>query len=197
MTTRQQQAKNTKKKLLESAIHLVSKYGYDHVTIDKIVAESGVSKGTFYIYFKSKHQIFFDIFIEMNQFYDEFLKTLPPNLSSSDKIIKMTEAQMEYICETIGRELLRVLYLYNPEYQNYLARTDRQIYKLINSLIVEGQSTGEFTSTFTAEELTKLMTRWMRGAIYDWSIAVNNDFDLVKESSKQIKMLLEGIRIKS
>ncbi|WP_216829884.1 TetR/AcrR family transcriptional regulator [Alkalihalobacterium elongatum] len=197
MTTRQKQAKNTKKKLLESAIRLVSTHGYDNVTIDKIVAESGVSKGTFYIYFKSKHQIFFEIFIEMDRFYDEFLQTLSPNLSSSDKILKITEGQMHYICEIIGRELLRVLYLYNPEYQNYLARTDRQIYKLINTLIVEGQNTSEFTSTFTAEEITKLITRWMRGAIYDWSIAANNNFDLVKESSKQIKMLLEGVKGKS
>ncbi|WP_091275337.1 TetR/AcrR family transcriptional regulator [Alteribacillus persepolensis] len=69
MTTQKRQVKQTKKKLLNSAIQLISTCDYQHVTVDKIVEHSGVSKGTLYIYFKTKHEIFLHIFNEMDYFY--------------------------------------------------------------------------------------------------------------------------------
>ncbi|WP_158734733.1 TetR/AcrR family transcriptional regulator [Alteribacillus sp. YIM 98480] len=192
MTTRKQQAKQTKKKLLNSAIELISTYGYQHVTVDKIVEYSGVSKGTFYIYFKSKHEIFLHIFDEMDHFYKTFTKMLPNHLSAAEKIIKLTEGQMEYISGTIGKELVRVIYLSNPESQSHLSKTDRLIYQLVNSYVCQGQENEEFTMAYDSEEMTLLITTWMRGGIYDWAISSHNN--LTNQSVKQVKILLRALK---
>lgn len=47
-------AAQTRRRLLQAARELISAWGYDAVTVDQIVERSGVAKGTFYHYFKSK-----------------------------------------------------------------------------------------------------------------------------------------------
>lgn len=44
--------------LLNSAYDLFAKTGINDTTIDKIVQKAGVAKGTFYLYFKNKYDIF-------------------------------------------------------------------------------------------------------------------------------------------
>ena len=57
MTERSKKALATRGKLLDSARKLIGQSGYDSVTVDDIVADCGVAKGTFYHYFKSKSDI--------------------------------------------------------------------------------------------------------------------------------------------
>ena len=43
--------------LLDAAEHLALERGVDGITVDQITARTGVSKGTFYLYFDSKDQV--------------------------------------------------------------------------------------------------------------------------------------------
>lgn len=54
MTSRQQQALATRKKLLDTAQRMIKEQKNFDVSVDDIVAECGVAKGTFYHYFKTK-----------------------------------------------------------------------------------------------------------------------------------------------
>lgn len=56
-TKRDLQAAQTKQRLIEVGQRLLSEKGYDAVTIGDITKACGVSKGTFYVYFKSKEQL--------------------------------------------------------------------------------------------------------------------------------------------
>lgn len=47
----------TRQKLLESAFEIVSKYGYEGASVDRISEEAGFSKGAFYSNFTSKEDI--------------------------------------------------------------------------------------------------------------------------------------------
>lgn len=50
----------TKKKqrsLLESAYDLFLNKGFENTVVSDIVMKAGVAKGTFYLYFKDKHQV--------------------------------------------------------------------------------------------------------------------------------------------
>lgn len=50
-------AERTKEKLLASAQKLINERGYDRVSVEDITKDSGVAKGTFYHYFKTKDEI--------------------------------------------------------------------------------------------------------------------------------------------
>lgn len=51
---------STKEHILFTALKLILKKGYANVTMNELVAASGLSKGAFYHYFKSKDQIYFE-----------------------------------------------------------------------------------------------------------------------------------------
>ena len=65
---RQQQAQETKNKLLQTAVRLISERGFEAVSINDITSECGVASGTFYLYFKSKDELALYL---SNQIHDE------------------------------------------------------------------------------------------------------------------------------
>lgn len=61
--------------ILGNAKQLFILNGYKYVTVDDICKKSGVSKGSFYTYFKSKEELFLEIAKEskdMKKFYSDF-----------------------------------------------------------------------------------------------------------------------------
>ena len=48
-------------RIVAGALISFSKKGFDKTTMDDIAAESGVSKGTIYLYFKSKEELFYEL----------------------------------------------------------------------------------------------------------------------------------------
>jgi AcrR family transcriptional regulator len=52
--------------ILDAARNVFAKRGYHHTTIDDIVAEAGVARGTFYLYFEDKRAVFSDLIDRFN-----------------------------------------------------------------------------------------------------------------------------------
>ena len=52
-----------KNKLIEVAEECLARYGLKKTTVDEIVQKAGIPKGTFYLFYKSKELLFFDVFI--------------------------------------------------------------------------------------------------------------------------------------
>src|SRR5918994_6428215 len=53
-----QYKENIKNKIIESSISTFSKYGYDKSRMDDIAKTANLSKGTIYLYFKNKEELF-------------------------------------------------------------------------------------------------------------------------------------------
>src|ERR671913_526132 len=53
-----QYKKNIKNKIIKSAISTFSRYGYDKSRMDDIAKIAKLSKGTIYLYFKNKEELF-------------------------------------------------------------------------------------------------------------------------------------------
>lgn len=59
--TAQQAKTERRQQILAAARDLFAKRGYHHTTIDDIVAQAGVARGTFYLYFEDKRAVFADL----------------------------------------------------------------------------------------------------------------------------------------
>jgi len=69
--------KEKESKLLDSAYKLFIKKGINNTTIQDIVDDAGVAKGTFYLYFKDKYTLQEQLIIEKSyQLFNEALKSL-------------------------------------------------------------------------------------------------------------------------
>lgn len=56
--SRAQRAPEARAEILAAAVSVVGKVGYANATIDKIVSAAGMAQGTFYLYFKSRQDLF-------------------------------------------------------------------------------------------------------------------------------------------
>jgi AcrR family transcriptional regulator len=54
----------TRQKLLDSALAVFARNGYERATVDEIVREAGFSKGAFYVHFESKEDLFWEMLQE-------------------------------------------------------------------------------------------------------------------------------------
>lgn len=82
-----------KKELLEIALSLFLKYGYEKISIKDIADKAGVAPGLFYYYYKSKMQIFEDA---TKLYVEEFMKSdidkiCYSNISPIEKINKIID----------------------------------------------------------------------------------------------------------
>jgi len=99
----QQRSKETRSKIIESAIKLFSTRGFNTASVDDICVEAGISKGAFYHHFKSKQALFLALL-------DGWLQTIDNAIEASkdrtvpETFMQMTEA-FPYIFETAGEGL--------------------------------------------------------------------------------------------
>ncbi len=61
MTNRKISAARTRERLVEAAKEIICAKGLSNTSVDEITEKSGVSKGTFYTYFKRKEDIVFEL----------------------------------------------------------------------------------------------------------------------------------------
>ena len=95
--------KDKKSILMKNGGILISHKGYFATRVEDITKESGVAKGTFYIYFKSKEEMFITI---LNEKLKEYLETsdrlIKKKVNLKWKIYNLTLDFLKLITENIG-----------------------------------------------------------------------------------------------
>ncbi len=56
--SKKRRREETRQRLLDSALSIFARHGYERATVDEIVREAGFSKGAFYVHFESKEDLF-------------------------------------------------------------------------------------------------------------------------------------------
>jgi AcrR family transcriptional regulator len=192
---RKKKSQETKVKLYNAAIKLFNKYGYENVTVSQITGKAGVGKGTFYIHYQSKEAILIEQFDKIDRFYLE-------RYNHSDKCVKAKEQLMAFLKnvaelteDVLGIDSVKVVYksqINSPENLKLLIDENRLYFKIIQEIITFGQKRNEFRSDMTAREITMLLTRFVRGIIYEW-ILHDGGFDLTTEFKKSFCLYLRLI----
>lgn len=99
MGRKQIAAERTRRKIMEASEKLIASRGFDNVTVDEITAEAGVSKGSFYTYFKRKE----DVVGEIAHEHFETVRARSDELESGvcDKIAAFLTESMKYIAMSL------------------------------------------------------------------------------------------------
>lgn len=89
------QAKDKKEALLKTAEQMFSVHGYVGVSVEQITKNAGVAKGTFYIYFRSKDELYLSIVRNYKQealnLLNSEVKNLPIDKRLELKFLKSIE----------------------------------------------------------------------------------------------------------
>lgn len=196
VTKRQLQAIETRNNLFKTAKDLFMEFGYDAVSVDEIVEKAGTSKGAFYNHFKSKDQIILEQFIEIDDFYQEQYKQIGKIKNAEKQLLALIKSQHEYISRVMGISFIKTVYysqIIKNDPEKPFNDENRPLYTIVHEIIDHGQQTGEFRTDITSAELTRVITRCMRGTIYDWCVR-NGEFDIVADGQKYFQIIIDSLK---
>jgi TetR/AcrR family fatty acid metabolism transcriptional regulator len=193
-TSRQIRAIKTRKLIYDIAVKLMDDQGFAVTTIEEISKKAGVSVGTFYHYFKSKEDIFYDLFKKADEYFEsvvapEIKKIAESGASVSDQIVYFFNQYAKYDTD---RGLVNIIQLYNTKNELF-SRKDRFMRKLLEELIGRGQATGELTLELNADETTEFLFIASRGVVFDWCVHYG-EYDLREKMESYLSRLVSALR---
>lgn len=186
LNKRQIQAQDTYNKIYKAAMSLVERKGFDNVTVEEICAKAGVSVGSFYNYFNSKHDILIEIFKQADEY---FINTVATDLNEgnfSDKIVKYFSNYARY-CTNIEIDQLKQIYSTS---NTHFIKKGRYMQVVLSNLLEEGVKSGELQTDMEIEEIVEYFFIALRGVIFDWCLH-DGDYDLVEFTSNYTRRLLK------
>ena len=191
--------KRTKQQLYRCALELFREKGYDRVSVDEIVRKAGTAKGTFYIYFSSKADIITEMLRQYDDYYDQVAAGLDPGWSVERRLRQMIQASCRFTQEVIGLDLIRVLYIKEVSGAGREVRElneERALFRILVTLLEEGQRTGVCRRDLPAQELAMLILRGIRAAFFEWCCQ-SGALDLTGETLRFWEVFSQGLFIKT
>lgn len=195
MTKRRAQAIATRNRIYAAAVELMDESGFESVTIEDISRKAEVSVGSFYHYFKSKNDIFIEIFRRADEYFEETVAPLmqfdkASEGSASDRggndDILLFFRHYALFNTSNGIEMVRHLYnSHNPLFLD----DSRFMHALLLRLVAAGQSDGELNRDIPTQTLFEHLMLIARGVIHQW-VLENGAFDLSERMALHIRLAL-------
>ncbi len=188
--------KNTKGKIINAAWDLFYEQGYEDTTVEEIIEKSKTSKGSFYHYFEGKDALLGSLSYIFDEEYERLQSSLPPDMSSLEKLLYLNSELFAVIEDRIDIDLLTRLYSTQlvTRGEKHLLDSKRLYYKLLKKIVSDGQKNGEFTGEMTVNEIVKIYAMCERALIYDWCLC-NGEYSLFSYAKKTMPMFLSKICI--
>ncbi|WP_297888048.1 TetR/AcrR family transcriptional regulator [Sulfurihydrogenibium sp.] len=181
----------TKKKLLQSAKELFAKKGYYETKVSDIVERANVAQGTFYIYFKSKEEIFLELIKTLHQ---ELLQKLEVYLNvETDYQTTIKSLVKEFLTEVYNnKEIAEIffsqLFGLNQEFKQLYIKKISDIQQLLFEVLKK----------YFPEEKSRILSTIILGFIRQifFNCLINKNFNLdqmVSKAEEGIDIIFQGV----
>jgi len=107
---RETKKKKTRQAIMNAAIKLFSKKGFESTSVDELAKEAGVGKSTIYGYFKTKNEIFLAFCEDQVDFvFSDLAKKRDPDAPLKEQLLTLFMGQFRYVTKNydFGRILAR------------------------------------------------------------------------------------------
>jgi AcrR family transcriptional regulator len=181
--------------IIEAALACFTRQGYANTTIDDIAAESGLSKGAIYWYFKSKDDVFQAAFTSMFEAVGaESMAAFQACETAAEKLRLGARTMVNLARDIEGYFALIVEFWAQSENRDevmgFWAEMLKQYQQVIAAIFEGGIQSGEFREVDTDALAWMIMTAYDGLAAYDMMIP-NLDMDKISETF--IETLLKGL----
>lgn len=181
-----------RQEIIEAAQALFEKEGYTKTSVEAIIQASGIAKGTFYYYFKSKQAVLQaiveNITLELKTYFEEIVHA--KKLSTLEKIKEIFVGSKKQ--QTIRPDIMEIIHL--PENRELQERLNIEAVNLIAPLITkvfdQGYQEGIFKQKPSLESIQILLAgiQFVLGSgLFEWSNEKTKKFEI------QAQILLESV----
>ncbi len=188
MTKRAQQAIETRATIYNAAIELMDSEGFENITVADISEKAGVSVGSFYHYFESKHSILAEIFHKGDEYFNEYVDG---KLTDSDARKQIVSFFQHYARFNVITTVDTTKQLFNPKVTFFTEGT-RPMVSILKRIINQGIESGQIGNGKTADELVRMLFIFARGVVFDWSLH-DGDYDLEETMNDYMTFLVGSL----
>jgi AcrR family transcriptional regulator len=184
-----------RQEILDAAMRCFARTGYHQTSMDDIVAESGLSKGTLYWYFKSKRELFFALF---DRILSEMLEPLPAFIEIDAPVVERLRILGKATTDAVINSTELTSFPLNFMMEAWLDDTVsdhyfdmlQQFANILEKLLKEGIANGELREMDTFD-ITWGMMAMLDGIVLYYLAGMPGD--VTKVASAMMETLIEGM----
>lgn len=187
--------RNTRGRIINAAWELFYEQGYEDTTIDEIIERSGTSKGSFYHYFEGKDALLGSLSFLFDEKYAELKESLDPEMNAFDKLMYLNRELFRMIEDRVSLDLLAQLISTQlvTRGEKHLLDHNRIYYRLLRTIIAEGQRRGELCGEYSVNDIVKTYALCERALMYDWCLC-GGEYSLAAYAQRMLPMFMSGYR---
>lgn len=186
-----------KNQIVTAAQKVFSKFGFHNARMSDIAEESGLSKGTLYLYFDSKDQIIINLLTELfepelkhlRKLVDQDRPALDRIEDYTERVIHDMERMMKWM--PIAFEFVSLAFR-RETVQSVLQNYYREHLKILVPLLKQGMERGEFIP-HDPEEAAIAFGAVVEGTALLW-VYDRQNIDVGKHIRSGINLLLQGLQ---
>ncbi len=202
---RKKEKENRKNSILKAARKLFFERGFKSVTVDLIAAKAEVSKGSIYLYFDSKEEIYTQILISANiERHKEIENFIKKEGTASELLQAFAEDYVNFFLE--NNELFRILMTFmlhadnmnlTEEQNTQLIHTTNENIRTFSEILKKGVNSGEFASDLDIRQMQYAVWGLLNGIIslYIYTGAPEKRAERIQSIVRDgINMFIKGIK---
>lgn len=191
-------SKERRVEIIEAAMRCLLRSGYHRTSMDDIVAESGLSKGTIYWHFKNKKDLFLALFdYVVDQMTVEFGDQFEQASSSGEKLYLLLSSISLIAEENLNRVAIPLQFmidlLHDQDFVNHYQNSITEVAEQTQKIIEQGIEDGEF------QEVDAFETAWTLMAFFDGLLlyyVFDMPGDILKQSQIMADLVVSGLKKK-
>jgi AcrR family transcriptional regulator len=170
---RKRERENRKSVILKAARRLFFEKGFKTVTVESIAKRAELSKGSIYLYFNSKEEIYTQILLsDIDKFHDRISDLLQNPTSAAEALTHLANIYVDFFLN--DRELFRILMTFMlhttdmnlPEdLNNHIIKTTNKTINIIEHVFKYGIEQGEFPATLNIRQSRNAIWGMLNGVI--------------------------------
>jgi len=181
--------------IIDAAIEVFSRNGFQNSTISQIARKANVAEGTIYQYFKNKEDLFFSIPIDKTkEFYNELELHLEGIHGAENKIRKFVWYYLYHLQE--NPEYARALMLEMRVNRNFAKTKTFEAYRPLThkilEIIEEGQEEGVIRKDVNIYTIRHLILGMLEHIVTRWLLKGEKN-DLLVQYNEAVELLVQGI----
>lgn len=193
---RERKKARLRQQIIETAIRLFRKQGYEKTRVDDIVKILEISQPTFFRYFPSKDAVLRDVGRRGFECIAERLKSeLSAKASTADRLRRLYHSMA---LEAEGdRPLWQAVVLSgamdavrSPEVRS----AECLAAELLREILAQGQKRGEITSAFPVVHLAEFMEALYHTVVRQWTVDLTGPHRLTERVDSAVEFFLRGVK---
>ncbi|MCF7740313.1 MAG: TetR/AcrR family transcriptional regulator [Candidatus Marinimicrobia bacterium] len=194
-----------KQNIIDAAIQVFSKHGYERGTVSEIANQANIAKGSFYHYYNSKEEIVYDLFkMVFDKFLDSWNTIIEKDISPDKKVELLIDRSFDDIIEMLEEKNVTSLilifeimfFLYRKSLktgkENVIEKYFLKYYDILKPIFEEGQEADIFRQDIDPSYLAYLFFSMVDGFGLHFMMQKDN-FDAEKSRKYLKAILLEGL----